>query len=127
LRQYPSRKPWWSSNSSHNSLRRAPSATRTSSECPCFLAGRREIGRFDCSGNEKKLFEGHVQLAKAALTENEGVVFEHFVADAQGHLGGVDAPGNARGSRTETTVAGTRRGRGDDPIALNDADREALV
>jgi hypothetical protein len=56
----------------------------TSSECSPFLAGRRQIGRFDRSGNEQKLFEGDVQWAKAALTENEGVVFEHFVADAQG-------------------------------------------
>jgi hypothetical protein len=39
----------------------------------------------------------------------------------RGSVGGVDAPGNARGSRAETTVAGTRRGRGGDPIALNDA------
>lgn len=54
------------------------------SKAPRFLSGRRPVGGFDCSGDEKKLFEGHSQLAKAALTEDECVEFKHFVADGDG-------------------------------------------
>jgi hypothetical protein len=69
------------------------------------------------------LFEGHIQLTKAALTENERVEFEHFVGIAEGSMGRVDAPGNARGSCTGTLRAGMTGGGGRDTIALNDANR----
>jgi hypothetical protein len=67
------------------------------------------------------LLEGHLQLAKAALTENKRVKFKHFVADGRGQRGPCGASGNARGSRTGTPRAGLRRGREGDTIALNDA------
>jgi hypothetical protein len=35
--------------------------------------------------------------------------------------------GDARGSRAETPVAGTKRGRADDAIALNDAYHEGWL
>ena len=62
-----------------------PAATsETSSKRPRFLAGRRQVGRFDCGGYKQELLEGHLQLAKAALTENKRVKLQHFVADGQG-------------------------------------------
>ena len=45
-----------------------------------------QVGWLDRCGYEQELFEGHSRLAKAALTENEGVKFHHFVADADGKL-----------------------------------------
>src|SRR5258708_5886109 len=36
------------------------------SNAPRFLSGRRQVGGFDCSRDEEKLFEGHPRLAKAA-------------------------------------------------------------
>ncbi len=35
----------------------------------------------NCGGYEKELFEGHPELAKAALAEDERVEFQHFVTD----------------------------------------------
>ncbi len=56
----------------------------TCSKAARFLSGRRQVGGFDCSCDEKKLFEDHPQFAKAALTEDECVEFKHFVADGDG-------------------------------------------
>jgi hypothetical protein len=51
------------------------------------LPGRRQIGRFDRGCYKQELFEGHIQLAKAALTENKRVEFEHFVANCYRQCG----------------------------------------
>jgi hypothetical protein len=54
------------------------------SKSPRFLSFPRQVGGLDCSRDEKESFEGHPQLAKAALTEDECVEFKHFVADGDG-------------------------------------------
>jgi hypothetical protein len=66
-------------------------------------------------------------LAKAALTENELVKFEHFVTDGYGSVGGMDALGNTRGSRAGTLLVSKIQDLDDGLIALNDAEIEALV
>jgi hypothetical protein len=58
-------------------------SSASGSKRPIFLAGCQQVGWFECGRYEKELFEGHPKLAKAALTEDERVKFQHFVADHQ--------------------------------------------
>jgi len=67
--------------------RHLPLRLRGCWECRRFLAGRRQIGRFDRGCYKQELFEGHIQLVKAALTENKRVEFEHLVADRRRQRG----------------------------------------
>ena len=41
------------------------------------------VSWFDCSRYQKELFEGHPQMAKAALAEDERIRFHHLVPDDQ--------------------------------------------
>ena len=82
---------------------------RTSSKSRRFLAGRWQIGGFDRRGYEQELFEGHLQLAKAALTENERVEFEHFVANRCRQCG------RRLRARKRTRLANWIRAGGPDP------------
>jgi hypothetical protein len=99
----------------------------SSSKCSPFLAGRRQIGRFDRGSYHQELFEGHSRLAKAALTERERVNSSVSSRIVVGSVGSVSASGNARGAGTKTVRAEIRRGREGSAIALSGANREAKL